>query len=200
MSKKIIKKVAIIIFLIVILFTIIVGIIYYYINRKYTGEYSIQFTTNYSYSDFNISENTTGIFKIQEIATYSEYLEYCNEWGLEIDYSNEECNYIILGGMIYDSFELTNIIYFKNNVIIFCGDSSRGTDSSSMFKVLIIPTTDIINNINIQYIDININLLTEILKYLLIILLIVIFLVICIMILTIYRDLYMKKNQEKIER
>ena len=179
--KKVIRKIAIILLVLIILFIIIVGIVYYYLTTEYSKEYNIEYVSYSSEFDYNIALNNF----TTKVLTYSEYVSYCNYMNLEINYSNEECNYIIMKGLVASNFELNNIIYFNNKTIILWSYSIPwevrnglvAEDYVLMPSIIIIPTTHTINDLNIF----NVTTLSEILEYVLMIL--IVFTIVCIIII-----------------
>ena len=120
---------------------------YYIIEKDYAGDYDIQYL---SLADYDYLKIDT--FEVKEVMSYSNYKSYCDKWGINAKYSDSTKEYIVFSyqasRFITLKARLAGIEYQNSNVDIYMWDSSHGLSGNSAY-VLVIPTEESINNINI---------------------------------------------------
>lgn len=127
---------------------------YYIIEKDYSGEYDLQYLSLSEYYDSKTDiDDIKDDFEVEEVMSYKNYKSYCEKWGLETKYSDNTKNYIIFSYLGYGAARiearLANVEYNNNNVDIYIWDHSPGITGGMPAYVLIIPTDNNVNNINI---------------------------------------------------
>ena len=124
---------------------------YYIIKKDYAGNYDLQFL---SLSEFlNSKTDIRTSFEVKEVMNYADYKSYCNKWGIKTKYSDSSKKYIVFSYLAYGSpileARLAGVEYNNSNVDIYMWDDASGFAADISAYVLVIPTEQNINNINI---------------------------------------------------
>ena len=147
---------------------LIIGLIinknHYVLITDYQGEYDIQYT---NLTDFLVNGKTTDGFTVQEVMTYNEYIDYCTKWNLEINYSNENLNYIVYSeyenGTIHIRARLGDVTYTEETATIYVWRAGSGDTVDMAAYIIIIPVEDTcITKVETNYVATLGNILTYI--------------------------------------
>ena len=113
--------------------------IYLYIHRINQYDYQQIMVAN---TDEN--QNMFNNFNMRDTMSYSEYSEFCQKYGLNQKYNNQNCNYVVYAynfcGMSF--LNVSDIYEIKNHVIICSKESNWGATGDITARVVIIPTTN----------------------------------------------------------
>lgn len=124
---------------------------YYIIKKDYSGNYDLQFLSLSEYFDSQKDIKTS--FEVKEVMSYTSYKVYCNKWGIKAKYSDATKDYIVISYLSYGSpildARLADVEYNDSNVDVYMWDHASGVTADISAYVLVIPTEENINNINI---------------------------------------------------
>ena len=117
------------------------GDVYHIIQKDYEQEYSIQevFSHNYKNNTYPELKNEGIIFD------YSEYKEYCDLFGVEPAYTDENSNYIVVSygsGASWVDVRLADVEFDdeNKNVNLYLWEETNGIMGSGSGYILVIPT------------------------------------------------------------
>ena len=120
---------------------------YYIFNHDYTNEYDIQ------YRDLYMNANANE-FEIKKCIPYNEYKSFCKKWNLEQKYKDSNMKYIMFSyihhGAPHLEARLADVEYNNDGVKLYIWDDTYGLTASVQAYIIIIPTKQQINNIEIQ--------------------------------------------------
>ena len=124
---------------------------YYIIEKDYTGNYDLQFLHLSEY--YNSESDIKNTFEVKEVMSYGDYKSYCNKWGIKTKYSDTTKNYIVFSYLAYGSpnlsARLAAVEYKNNNVDLYIWDDASGVTGDISAYILVVPTNENINTINI---------------------------------------------------
>jgi len=121
---------------------------YYIINGDYSGEYDLQYVGFAEFHKKNVKD-----FEKKEVMDYNSYIDYCKKWNITSKYSDNSLNYIVFSYLAYGAVNidarLAEVEYNSGNVNLYVWDNSFGVTADASGYVIIVPTKNIINTINI---------------------------------------------------
>lgn len=124
---------------------------YYIIEDDYSGEYDLQII---NLGDYFVDDPYLSSFPKMEAVSYDEYAEYCDEWGIDQRYDDEEQNYIIVSycvnGSAYIDARLSDVEYSNKAATLYVWDDFGGLVAGGMGYAIIVPTTKNISKVKVQ--------------------------------------------------
>lgn len=126
---------------------------YYISNGAYTGEYDYQ-AFGLNREDELDQEKIAALndFRGNRVMSYSEYQNFCNEWELAQKYDNKDQKYLVYASSAADIIATFSGIEYNNGIATFyIWDRSGGTTADLAAYVFIIPTTQDITEVKVQY-------------------------------------------------
>ncbi len=122
---------------------------YYIIKNDYEGEYDLQFLDLYEYRSSDILDT----FEKKEIFNYSDYINYCQKWGIKPKYQDSNKNYIIVSYIAYGAPNLharLAAVENKNDLVnLYLWDKRSGVTTDVSAYVLAVPISKDVKNFNI---------------------------------------------------
>lgn len=126
---------------------------YYIITDDYKKEYDIKYLDLGEYFNSESVKEDLADFPKQEVMTYKEYKEYCSKWNVKQAYDDKDKSYIVLSYAAYGKpnikVRLADVSYNKNTAMLYVWDDSSGVTADISAYVLTIPTTDVIDKVEV---------------------------------------------------